>query len=114
MFDRRLRRVSAVESSYRRAVLAVLPHVSKSSRMVDGHAVVPPEFVETLRSLRVNLRLLRDGTPPRTIVVTSAMPGEGKSTVAAHLALTCVESGERVLLVDADLRRPTISTLVWH
>jgi non-specific protein-tyrosine kinase len=110
LFDRRLRRVSAVESSFSRPVLAVLPHVSKPVRRVNGHSVVPTEFVEPLRSLRVNLRLLRDGVPPRTVVVTSAVPGEGKSTVAADLALVCAESGERVLLMDADLRRPTISS----
>lgn len=108
-FDRRILRVSSVESSYHRTVLAVLPHVSKPERKVDGHTIVPRAFVEPLRSLRVNLRLLRDGAPPRTVVVTSAVPGEGKSTVAAHLALVCAESGERVLLVDADLRRPIIS-----
>ena len=108
LFDRRLLRVSAVESSYRRAVLAVLPHVSKPARLHHGQAVVPPEFVESLRSLRINLQLLRNGPPPRTLVVTSAVPGEGKSTVAGNLALVCVESGERVLLIDADLRCPSI------
>ena len=108
LFDRRLLRVSAVGSSYGRAVLAVLPHVSKPARRLHGHAVVPPEFVESLRSLRINLQLLRNGPPPRTLVVTSAVPGEGKSTVAGNLALVCVESGERVLLIDADLRRPSI------
>jgi capsular polysaccharide biosynthesis protein len=110
LFDRRLRRVSNIETSYRLPVLGVLPHVSRISRVVDGHAIVPPEFVETFRSLRVTLRLLGDGAAMRSLVVTSALPGEGKSTVAAHLALACVEGGERVLLVDADLRRPSVAT----
>jgi Mrp family chromosome partitioning ATPase len=109
LFDRRLRRVSDVESSYGRPVVAVLPHASKPARLLEGRPAVPPEFVETLRSLRINLQLLRNGNPPRTVVVTSAVPGEGKSTVAGNLALVCVESGERVLLIDADLRRPSIS-----
>lgn len=109
LFDRRLLRVSAVESSYGRSVLAVLPHVSKPTRVLDGRPVVPPEFVESLRSLRLNLRLVRDRSPQRTLVVTSAVPGEGKSTVAGNLALVCLESGDRVLLIDADLRRPSIS-----
>lgn len=107
LFDRRLLRVSAVESSYGRAVLAVLAHVSKPA--LNARPVVPPEFVESLRSLRVNLRLSPNGSSPRTLVVTSAVPGEGKSTVACNLALVCSESGERVLLIDADLRRPGVA-----
>ena len=110
VFDRRLRRVATVEASYGVPVLGVLPHVARTGRRVEGRAIVPPEFVETFRSLRVTLRLLGDGAGMRSLVVTSALPGEGKSTVATHLALACVESGERVLLIDADLRRPSVAS----
>ena len=91
-------------------VLAVLPHVSRTG--ANGR-----------RTRRRSTRVRRDAPQPARqppaaavmerrrgrIVVTSALPGEGKSTVAAHLALVCVESGERVLLIDADLRRPSIA-----
>lgn len=110
LFDRRLLRVSAVEARYGRSVLAVLPRVSKPTRTVGSRAVVPGQFIENLRSLRINLRLLGASGSSRTLVVTSAVPGEGKSTVAGNLALVCCESGERVLLIDADLRRPSIAT----
>lgn len=64
---------------------------------------------EALRQLRTNLRFIGVDQPVKTIVVTSAVPGEGKSSTAANLALVIAESGSRVLLVDADLRRPRVA-----
>jgi capsular exopolysaccharide synthesis family protein len=64
---------------------------------------------EAYRTLRTDVQFL--GTPGRSLslVVTSAKPGEGKSTVAANLALALAEVGTRVVLVDADLRRPSVA-----
>jgi capsular exopolysaccharide synthesis family protein len=65
--------------------------------------------VESFRSLRTNLRFLDAGRKDRSFVITSSVPTEGKSTTAANLAITMsAAGGERVLLVDADLRRPRI------
>jgi capsular exopolysaccharide synthesis family protein len=64
---------------------------------------------EALRQLRTNLRFIGVDRPVRTLVVTSAVPGEGKSSTAANLAIVLAESGHRVLLVDADLRRPRLA-----
>ena len=58
---------------------------------------------------RTNLRYLHLGADVRTIVVTSAVSGEGKSTVALNLATAAAMAGSRVLLVDADLRRPVLA-----
>ncbi|GMA30385.1 polysaccharide biosynthesis tyrosine autokinase [Litorihabitans aurantiacus] len=66
---------------------------------------------EAIRRLRTNLQFLDASARPRSIVVTSSLPGEGKSTTAANLALAMADAGSRVLLIDADLRRPTISKL---
>ena len=63
---------------------------------------------ESFRDLRTNLRFVGDQGPPRSVVVTSAIQGEGKSVTAANLALAAVATGQRVLLVDADLRRPGV------
>jgi len=69
---------------------------------------------ESIRQLRTNLAFLRGAGQPATgadvVVVTSALGGEGKTTTALDLARSTAEAGERVLLVEADLRRPTLGT----
>lgn len=63
---------------------------------------------ESFRQLRTNLQFLNVDNPPRVIVVTSASPGEGKSTTAINIALALAEAEHKVVLVDGDLRRPSI------
>ncbi|WP_199328039.1 GumC family protein [Cylindrospermum sp. FACHB-282] len=69
------------------------------------------EFLESLRILHTNIQLLGNERQIRSIIISSAMPGDGKSTVAFHLAQIATEMGKKVLLVDADLRQPKIHTL---
>jgi len=66
---------------------------------------------EAYRTLRTNLSFYSLDQPIRTLVVTSAAPGEGKSTAVANLAVTMAQSGRRTILVDCDLRRPTLHEL---
>lgn len=61
---------------------------------------------ESFRKLRTNLQFLAVDNPPRLIVVASSLPGEGKSTTAINLALALAEAGNRVVVVDGDMRRP--------
>jgi polysaccharide biosynthesis transport protein len=65
-------------------------------------------FVESLRSLRTSLMMSRSGAPPRIVLVTSPLPGEGKSFISWNLAILFAQQGKRVLLCDADLRRPRL------
>ncbi|NJN86257.1 MAG: polysaccharide biosynthesis tyrosine autokinase [Leptolyngbyaceae cyanobacterium SL_7_1] len=65
-------------------------------------------FLEAFRSLFANLRLLNLDTPIQSVVISSAIPGEGKSTIASCLAQAAAAMGQRVLLVDTDLRRPRV------
>lgn len=67
--------------------------------------------VEAFRGMQTNLRFVAGTSPFRSIVVTSPQPGDGKSIVAANLAVALAQGGRRVLLVDADLRRPMLHTL---
>ncbi|WP_298489584.1 polysaccharide biosynthesis tyrosine autokinase [uncultured Rothia sp.] len=64
---------------------------------------------ESIRQLRTNLRFVNVDTPPRSFIVTSAVPGEGKSTVSLSLARAMADAGSPVILIDADLRRPTVA-----
>ncbi len=63
-------------------------------------------FSESFKSLRTAVFLSSADTPPRTLLVTSMSPGEGKSSISAALAATIAETGKKTLLIDADMRRP--------
>lgn len=74
---------------------------------VGGDA--PFQFVEAYKSLRTNLEFLSSAGNCKTILITSSVPEEGKTNVAVNLAMTIAASGKRVVLVDCDLRKATIS-----
>ncbi|WP_051865184.1 polysaccharide biosynthesis tyrosine autokinase [Streptosporangium roseum] len=63
---------------------------------------------EAFRSLRTNLQFIGVDRQPKSLVVTSCLPGEGKSSISANLAITLAQAGWRVILVDGDFRRPSI------
>lgn len=65
-------------------------------------------FLEAVRSLRTSLLALQAGPPPKVVLVTSSVAGEGKSKLSANLAIVLAQTSSRVLLVDADLRRPIL------
>ena len=67
---------------------------------------------ESFRSLRTNVQFLDLDDAARSFTVTSAVPSEGKSTTAANLAVAMAENGARVVLVDADLRRPRVADIL--
>jgi polysaccharide biosynthesis transport protein len=69
-------------------------------------------FIESFRALNSQLRLLNPDAPIRSLVVSSALPDEGKTTIAIQLAQAAAAMGQRVLLVNADLRKPSLQTLV--
>ena len=69
----------------------------------------PFQFTEAYKSLRTNLEFLAATSDCKTILITSSVPGEGKSNVAVNLAITLADSGKRVVLVDCDMRKSTIS-----
>ena len=93
-----------------------LKTVSSGSEMPEAPALVTyarprSEAAEAYRALRTSILLSSFGAPPKVILVTSAMPQEGKTTISANSALVLAQRGSRVLLLDADLRRPGIDKL---
>jgi capsular exopolysaccharide synthesis family protein len=86
-----------------RAPLLATPEALRS-RLVAGRNP-RGSASEAYRTLRTNLVFSRPEKPPRTIVFTSAAPGDGKSTSASNLAITLAQQGLRSILIDADMRR---------
>jgi capsular exopolysaccharide synthesis family protein len=64
---------------------------------------------ESFRSIRTNLQFVNVDKPPQVVVITSAVPGEGKTTSSCNLAITMAQSGQKVVLVECDLRRPRVA-----
>lgn len=93
-------------------VFAAVPMANKGSDDAVHHAVMQDPaalLAESLRSLRVSLRLRGDtGRRPRVVSFTSTLPDEGKTSLAVMLAMIAAKSGERVCVVDCDLRRPSL------
>jgi len=84
----------------------ILPGSSKSWIRIDSGSQVSSLLSEAFRSLRTSVLLSTAGHPPRSLLVTSSQPGEGKTTIATNLGISLTQLGERVLLIDGDLRRP--------
>ena len=106
--DRTVRTAQALQEVTSAPVLTVVPHRTRRARRAATAESYSPS-AESFRHLRTNLHLLDGQTPCRVLTVTSAVPGEGRSLVALHLALACAEAGRRVLLVEADLRTPALA-----
>ncbi|MFZ2502246.1 MAG: polysaccharide biosynthesis tyrosine autokinase [Nocardioides sp.] len=107
--DRKVRSVSDVEEAVG-SVVGIIPKaepLGRSNRGVSGDLGIASE---AFRQLRTNLRFLDVDSPPRSIVITSANAGEGKSTVSANLARVKAAAGQPTILIDADLRRPSLAS----
>ena len=109
--DRRIRTATDLRSMTQSPVIGAIERDPKSS---DGGLVVLRDplspSAESYRALRTNLQFVVVDNSSLAVVITSALPGEGKSTVASNLALALAESEKRVVLVDADLRRPAVAS----
>jgi capsular exopolysaccharide synthesis family protein len=106
------RTVKDVDEAADLAEAPVIGTIIRDEVLVKRHVVVGRDntrTVEDYRQLRTNLQFLDVDRPPRVIMVSSAVPSEGKTTVVVNLALALGEAGRRVTVIEADLRRPKVA-----
>jgi len=109
-FDRRLRDVDEVKDIFDRPILAQVPRDKSLARREWNADNRSPAIAETFHMLRANLRHVHSRERIDSVVVCSAAAGDGKTTVAWNLAVAEAETGRSVLLIEADLRQPDLST----
>jgi len=106
-FDNRVKSPQELRAHLGLSFLGMVPAIDASGpSLVNGG--VPPHFAEAIRNVRTNVLFSSAEDGVRTIVVTSAGPGEGKSLFSANLSVSLAQAGQRVLHVDADMRRPRV------
>jgi polysaccharide biosynthesis transport protein len=96
-----------------RPVIGTIPVERLRTQMEDIHSGQSLAG-ELFRSVRTNLQFTMVDRNVKSIVVTSLNPGEGKTTIAAHLAIVLAQGGQRVILVDADMRRPNVHNVFYR
>jgi polysaccharide biosynthesis transport protein len=99
-------------------ILASVPILREGTRKLIGKSVDPAtyafekplsRYAETVRAVRMGVQMSDVDHPAKVVMVTSSIPKEGKSTLSMSLAFSALKAGQRVVLIDADLRHPTIS-----
>ncbi|MFD6813126.1 polysaccharide biosynthesis tyrosine autokinase [Enteractinococcus coprophilus] len=112
LLDTRVHTANDLENVTSLPVLGRIPHDDKiHQHPLIVHDEPSSARAEALRMLRTNLQFLGSGGP-ETYLLTSAVPGEGKTHTVANLSIVLAESGARVTLVDADLRRPRVAEVM--
>lgn len=105
------RTTEAIEKTLNIPVLGIVPLMPKAQRQALAQLYLHDQdrlFTESVRTIRTKLEMANSDHHSQVIVVTSALPGDGKSVLSANLAYALADLG-RVLLIDADLRRPTLA-----
>lgn len=108
--DRRLRSSEQIEDALGIPVLSAVPRIKRRLRFgpqPTGPVGPESEAADAYRTIRTAIVFSNRSRRSKTLVVTSAVKGEGKSTLASNLAAAMAHAGERTLVIDADLRRPT-------
>jgi capsular exopolysaccharide synthesis family protein len=113
IFNTRVRTPEDVKRHLRIPVLGVVPNVKPQSGQAsvflgDG---APAQFSELIQALRTNLMMAPELVDGRTLLVTSAQPGEGKTVAVANIGVSLARLKQRVVLIDADLRKPRLHEL---
>ena len=108
-FDTTVKSIDDVVAILGDAPIGAIPFDSKASSAPLVALDQRAQRSEAFRAVRTNLQFVDVDKPPQIVVVTSAVAGEGKTTSACNLAITMAQSGQRVVLVECDLRRPRVA-----
>lgn len=109
--------VDELKSTVNLPILIALPKITRKKRRRNTEdklitAESDPNMSESLRGLRMKVKKLLDDPEKKTVLVTSTLAGEGKTTVAINLALSLIKDGRKVVLLDADLRNQSIARVL--
>ncbi len=112
-FDNTIKNSETLSKRFGKAILGEIDEIpdSKSKKGDDEHFTllrndIPFNVVESCKSLRTNISFAVSTSEKKSFIVSSANPDEGKSTTAANIAITMADEGQKVLLIDADMRKP--------
>ncbi len=107
LFDDRINSADEAERVLKLPSLGYIPNIEEEGlRLIRDISTFSP-LMESYRTLRTNINFAAVGNQVRSMVVTSSVPAEGKSTTCANLAMAMAMDGKKVIIVDADLRRPS-------
>jgi succinoglycan biosynthesis transport protein ExoP len=119
--DPSLRTIDQVEQRTGLGVVASVPLIKKSGPSSGGGGINLPAVkdrrgavAEAFRTMRATLAMISGREKHRVFLITSAIPGEGKTFTSSNFAATLAQQGFRVLLIDADLRKPSVSKLFFN
>ncbi|QQR68575.1 MAG: polysaccharide biosynthesis tyrosine autokinase [Alphaproteobacteria bacterium] len=115
-FDRGFRNAEQIESLLGLPAVGLVPSTrgSAGDQSPEDYVLDKPlsTFGESLRTVRTAVHFSNVDQPPKSVMITSAVPGEGKTTFSVSMGRVLAKSGNRVLLIDADMRRPKVSKLL--
>ena len=109
--DNRIKSPQELRAHLNVPFLGMVPAIDVAKSGTLLHDGVPPNFAEAIRGVRTNVLFSSAEEGVRVVVVTSAGPGEGKSLFSSNLAVSLAQAGQRVLHVDADMRRPRVHAI---
>lgn len=113
LLDTSVKTADDVATAAGTSVMAAIAYDPDTSKAPLVSALRPHEpRVEAFRVLRTNLQFVDVDAESKAYVVTSSVPGEGKSTTAVNIAITMAQTGQNILLVDGDLRRPQVAAML--